>query len=115
VTDHSDLTPEILAELERIKAMTPDERRRAYSLGKLAEIEREADVYAEYIVSPAWRARADAAKKRVGYRCLVCNSSHDLNAHHRTYERLGHELEIDIIVLCRDCHELFHTNRRLQK
>lgn len=45
------------------------DRRRAAALATLAEIERKADFYAEYIVSPAWKARADAAKARAGYRC----------------------------------------------
>jgi hypothetical protein len=72
--------------------------------------------YYAYIHSPAWRARADAAKRRAGYRCQVCNrpsSQVQLDAHHRTYERLGRELDSDITVLCRDCHELYESAKRL--
>jgi 5-methylcytosine-specific restriction endonuclease McrA len=69
--------------------------------------------YYEYIASPAWRAKADAAKKAAGYRCQVCNRDGvKLDAHHRTYARLGHERPEDITVLCRDCHELYETNKR---
>lgn len=72
------------------------------------------DYYNQYIQSPEWRAKADEAKKRAGYRCQVCNrpsSIVTLHAHHRTYERLGHERPEDITVLCEDCHKLFHENK----
>ena len=67
--------------------------------------------YAEYIDSAEWKAKAKEAKKRAGYRCQICNKAGDnltLNAHHRTYKRLGNELPMDITVLCRDCHAKFH-------
>lgn len=69
--------------------------------------------YQTYIHSPAWRARATAAKVRAGWRCQVCNREGGLEAHHRTYERLGRERREDITVLCRDCHRLYHANKRL--
>lgn len=74
--------------------------------------------YYTYIQSPERRSRADAAKRRAGYRCQVCNRPNNqvvLNAHHRTYDRLGHEHDDDITVLCRDCHELYESNKRLPK
>ena len=75
-------------------------------------------VYHEYIKSPAWKKRAAAAKERAGNRCQVCNRTSGivrLEAHHRTYARLGHELPDDITVLCEDCHDLFSKNGRLAK
>lgn len=72
--------------------------------------------YYEYIQSAEWRQRADEAKRRAGYRCRVCNRSASqvtLNAHHRTYDRLGHEDPDDITVLCRDCHELYEVNKKV--
>lgn len=72
--------------------------------------------YYEYIASAEWKQKADTAKKAAGYRCQVCNKSKDegamLDAHHRTYERLGHERPEDVTVLCRDCHSLFEENKR---
>lgn len=69
--------------------------------------------YYTYIASPAWREKATAAKARAGHKCQVCNANdRTLDAHHRTYERLGHELATDITVLCRPCHELFETQRK---
>ena len=72
----------------------------------------------EYINSAQWNTRALAAKERAGWRCQVCNKHKNqtiLDAHHRTYERLGWELPSDITVLCRDCHELFESNKRAQR
>lgn len=72
--------------------------------------------YYTYIRSPEWHKKADAAKLRAGYRCQVCNRPSrevQLDAHHRTYERLGHERPEDITVLCRRCHELYEKNGSL--
>jgi hypothetical protein len=71
--------------------------------------------YYAYIKSSAWKARADAAKARAGHRCQVCNEGGQLDAHHRTYERLGCELETDITVLCRECHRLFEFARKNER
>lgn len=70
--------------------------------------------YDDYIQSKDWRERADAAKERAGHRCQVCYSPDQLDAHHRTYERLGNELPSDITVLCRNCHTLFHKSGRMR-
>ncbi len=72
--------------------------------------------YYTYIQSAEWRERANVAKRRVGNRCQVCNrpaTSVTLEAHHRTYERLGKERPEDLTVLCRDCHALYEANKRL--
>jgi hypothetical protein len=71
--------------------------------------------YDNYIQSTTWREKATKAKERVGWRCQVCNRHKDeitLDAHHRTYERLGEELPEDITVLCRDCHSLFEKTKK---
>ena len=68
--------------------------------------------YCEYIRSSAWRTKASVAKERASWRCQLCNEHKDnvqLHAHHRTYERLGHERIEDITVLCADCHAKFHN------
>ena len=86
----------------------------AFLLGLVANATRRVDYY-EYIQSPAWKAKADAAKARAGNRCQVCNGGQDqgkvLDAHHRTYENLGHERPEDITVLCRECHSLYERNK----
>jgi len=70
--------------------------------------------YRDYIASPAWKARADHARQRAGQRCQLCNKKGQLHVHHRTYERLGRELDGDLIVLCASCHKHFHSTGRAQ-
>ena len=69
--------------------------------------------YDEYIQSKQWKAKADETKRLAGYRCQVCNSDEDLHAHHRSYERLGEELQSDLVCLCAKCHSLFHNGGRV--
>lgn len=69
--------------------------------------------YQAYLNSSEWKEKAEAAKKRAGYRCQLCNRPRGvvkLEAHHRTYERVGRELDEDITVLCGECHALFEMN-----
>lgn len=71
--------------------------------------------YRQYILSAEWRKKAEEAKARAGNCCQICNRSRaevQLEAHHRTYERLGNELPEDITVLCRDCHQLYEDNKQ---
>lgn len=72
-------------------------------------------IYEEYIKSQKWREKAEEAKARAGNRCQVCNRSRaevQLEAHHRTYDRLGQEFPEDITVLCRECHQLYENARK---
>jgi hypothetical protein len=67
--------------------------------------------YRQYLQTPEWRQRADAVKERFGWRCALCNSDKNLEAHHRTYQRVGTELPDDLIALCADCHGTYHRWR----
>lgn len=69
--------------------------------------------YQAYLHSRTWQRKAHACKRRAGFRCQVCNSPHRLQAHHRTYARLGAELPGDLTCLCDACHGLFSKNRSL--
>lgn len=70
--------------------------------------------YREYLLTSEWNARREQQLRRAGYRCQVCNASRkQLNVHHRTYERRGNEEFKDLIVLCKDCHSIFHSLGRL--
>lgn len=65
--------------------------------------------YAEYLRSPEWDRRRKRKLAAAGYRCQLCNAGNTrLDVHHRTYERRGSERDADLIVLCADCHGLFH-------
>jgi 5-methylcytosine-specific restriction endonuclease McrA len=71
--------------------------------------------YQKYLKSDHWKMISEEARRLAGYRCQVCNSKHVLNVHHRTYERLGYELQSDLTVLCDDCHSLFSNRHDAQE
>jgi 5-methylcytosine-specific restriction endonuclease McrA len=64
------------------------------------------ETYSQYIGSVAWRAGAARLGELAasGFRCRLCNSNSELEVHHRTYERFGHEDAGDLTTLCRGCH-----------
>ena len=69
--------------------------------------------YSEYLKTEYWQLRRARALISGEYKCRVCGAGQGLEVHHNTYERLGHERDADLIVLCRACHQLFHNNGEL--
>lgn len=67
--------------------------------------------YAEFLKTDYWKKVSRLVKERAKWRCQGCNSSLDLQAHHRTYEFLGddmHHLD-ELIALCARCHSAIHV------
>ena len=72
--------------------------------------------YRQYLSqSKHWKRIRAAALKRAGGKCQLCGErAVSLNVHHNTYSRTpGRELAGDLIVLCTDCHTIFHTRLAL--
>lgn len=66
--------------------------------------------YLGYLQTPQWKSIAETVKQRAGYRCQLCNRSHNLQAHHRTYAHIFNEAQHldDLTCLCGECHAKFH-------
>jgi len=65
--------------------------------------------YKKYLKSTKWKTVRKRALKRAGYVCQICNAKKcEPHVHHRTYKNLGAERMMDLVVLCKDCHRLFH-------
>jgi hypothetical protein len=64
--------------------------------------------YAAYLQTPEWRARRDRAVRRARFRCERCHGRGELQVHHRSYQRLGAELDEDLEVLCDRDHRQEH-------
>jgi 5-methylcytosine-specific restriction endonuclease McrA len=65
--------------------------------------------YAQYLRSEHWlklRARYRASR-RLPQKCLGCGNPR-FELHHRSYQRVGHELLTDLVPLCRACHQKVH-------
>ena len=90
------MTPSQIAELEAYWRRTNTGWARAIS-------------YEEYLKSRHWRAVRKAALVRAGRKCQLCGKNHRrLDVHHNCYDRLGAELDTDVVVLCDYCHTHFH-------
>lgn len=65
-------------------------------------------VYNAYIGSRAWASKRRAFLGRNGHSCLRCGGMENIEVHHKTYARLGSELDEDLEALCRPCHVAEH-------
>lgn len=64
--------------------------------------------YFKYLKSAHWKAIKKLALQMYKS-CVLCNSKKKLNVHHRNYDHLYNEIITeDLIVLCKDCHCLYH-------
>lgn len=66
-------------------------------------------LYTMYLQSAEWRSIAEECKRLADYKCFNCGSVNNLHAHHLTYDRVGEELQSDLICLCSTCHEKAHN------
>lgn len=58
----------------------------------------------QYLGSPEWKEkRRKIIMQRQG-RCEKCHTEGNLEIHHKTYARIGRELDKDLLVLCTRCH-----------
>lgn len=64
--------------------------------------------YHEYINSKAWLRRRLMYYDTYGQLCAVCGIKAD-HLHHKSYERLGKELDDDLVPLCEFHHDDFHS------
>jgi len=64
--------------------------------------------YSQYLKSKHWQRVRRRALRRAGRHCSVCADQKNLDVHHNNYERLRKERMSDVVVLCRDCHKLYH-------
>ena len=66
--------------------------------------------YHAYITSPEWqKTRARYFASNMPKSCLGCGTRDGpLDLHHRSYATLGNENLLDLVLLCRTCHENVH-------
>lgn len=64
--------------------------------------------YQEYLKSPEWAAKRLMAFRTWGTTCQLCESSKNLQVHHRTYKNIFKELMEDLMIVCEACHKKIH-------
>jgi 5-methylcytosine-specific restriction endonuclease McrA len=65
------------------------------------------DDYRQYLQSKEWRWRRRSRIAQTPY-CERCQFEVDLVVHHKNYLRIGRELDTDLEVLCKWCHNEHH-------
>ncbi|MGC8866143.1 MAG: HNH endonuclease [Bacteroidales bacterium] len=75
------------------------------------------NMYESLLQTSEWQQRREEILRRDGYRCRVCNSSDNLQVHHRQYhydtqhDSFKKPWEYDdanLITLCESCHKKGH-------
>lgn len=64
--------------------------------------------YPKYLETPHWRYFRELALEHFNNQCLLCNTTENINVHHKDYARLGREKLSDVVTLCQSCHGLWH-------
>ena len=62
--------------------------------------------YQAYLGSPEWKRLRQRILERDGFKCLTC-AEEATEVHHISYARFGHELETDLMAVCRECNQAF--------
>ena len=63
----------------------------------------------EFIKSDQWKQIRKRLFSIRGKKCEKCGNDIFVEVHHLTYERFGgNELDLDLIILCRECHKKAH-------
>jgi hypothetical protein len=64
--------------------------------------------YYQYLSTPEWRSIRQRVIRRAGGVCEGCGEREATIVHHLTYQRRGKEFLLDLIAVCRECHDLIH-------
>lgn len=70
---------------------------------------KEMDYY-DFLNTPYWKAVAWKVKKNASFKCQMCGSTEELNAHHPEYSIRGEEVTRikELICVCKSCHAKHH-------
>lgn len=87
---------------------------RKYSGSEMSQREHLLSLpYDEYLLTLHWQSVRKTALKKADYKCQACSGNDTkLHVHHNSYENLGEERDSDLIVLCENCHALFHGKHK---
>ena len=73
--------------------------------------------YSEQLQDPRWISKRFKILKRDHFKCSECNSTHNLNVHHKYYVRGKKAWEYPynvLITLCSNCHSKWHKEHDIE-
>lgn len=65
-----------------------------------------------YLQTEHWKRTAAEARIRADQRCQRCSAAGRLDVHHVVYDHLWREYPVDLLVLCRTCHQRIHRRAK---
>ena len=65
--------------------------------------------YKVYIKSKWWEKRKNLYFQSHEKKCAICSSSEHIQLHHMVYKNYGNEKDEHLVPLCREHHNLFHS------
>lgn len=71
--------------------------------------------YKAYLNSEKWRDKSRKVLERDNYTCQACLVRKATQAHHLSYEFVGHEPLFDLVAVCDKCHDHLHKIRNARK
>lgn len=77
--------------------------------------------YVTYMLSAAWRNNPARLRElaAANFACRLCPNAAAtgtrIEVHHRTYERLGDEVDGDLVALCSECHQFVTSMLRARR
>lgn len=71
--------------------------------------------HADYIKSRKWHDRKIRYYQKHDKKCFACGAKDHIHLHHKTYARMGAELDADLVPLCEKCHSEVHRIQRESK
>jgi ribosomal protein S27AE len=69
--------------------------------------------YALYLKTEAWETLREEVLARANRTCAACGKGAWVQAHHRTYARIGMEAVGDLVALCLKCHTSLHVGEKV--
>lgn len=97
-----------VAQAEKRAAAVATERNADEPAGAFQASPLDYTAYNEYVGSTEWEQKKRDLFAERPRRCERCGEKKDVEVHHATYQRLGHELLDDLIILCEPCHKREH-------
>lgn len=71
--------------------------------------------YNTYMLTEHWKVLRERIAYNKNYKCDICGKHVKMcfQVHHKTYKHVGNELDNELSLLCIECHENLHTERKL--
>ena len=68
--------------------------------------------YQTYLSSDYWKDKRTSVLTRDNYTCQICGKPAEI-VHHFSYVHIGNEFMFELVSLCRECHKIYHPDKKL--